>query len=124
MDNKLEKLISAIMKEAEADGEPVTYEEAKEMAEMEIKANKDCKNYVQGDKPRKKVERERKVDAEKGAILDQITHLLEDSLKAEIISTKTETEVDFTYNNNHYTVKLTKHRPPKKQAVSQNKRGN
>ena len=114
MDNKLEKLISTIMKEAEADGEPVTYEEAKEMAEMEIKANKDCKNYVQGEKPRKKVERERKVDAEKGAILDQITHLLEDNLRAEIISTKTETEVDFTYNSNHYTVKLTKHRPPKK----------
>jgi hypothetical protein len=31
--DKLEKLIATIMKEAEQDGEPVTYDEAKEMAE-------------------------------------------------------------------------------------------
>ena len=33
-----EKLIARIMKECEQDGEPVTREEAEEMAEMEIKA--------------------------------------------------------------------------------------
>ena len=33
-----EKLILEIMKEAEADGEPLTREEAEEVAEMEIKA--------------------------------------------------------------------------------------
>ena len=33
-----EKLINQIMAEAETDGEPVTREEAEEMAEMEIKA--------------------------------------------------------------------------------------
>ena len=33
-----EKLILQIMKECEADGEPITREEAEEMVEMEIKA--------------------------------------------------------------------------------------
>ena len=40
-----EKIIAKIMQECEADGEPVTREEAEEMAEMEIKA-KGLKNYV------------------------------------------------------------------------------
>ena len=35
---KLEKLIEKIMKECEQDGEPVTREEAEEMAKMELKA--------------------------------------------------------------------------------------
>ena len=43
--DKMEKLIATIMKEAEKDGEPVTYEEAKEMAEMELKTNADVKRY-------------------------------------------------------------------------------
>lgn len=42
----IEKLAIKLMKEFEADGEPVTKEEALEMAEMEIKA-KGIKNYVQ-----------------------------------------------------------------------------
>lgn len=112
MDKKLEKLINTIMKEAEADGEPVTYEEAKEMAEMEIKANKDCKQYVVSDKPRKKAEKVRKIDEEKKHILGCVKTLLE-GMKAEIISTKTETEIEFGYGGNRYTIKLTKHRPPK-----------
>lgn len=36
MDNKFEKLVLEIMKDAEKDGEPVTREEAEEMARMEI----------------------------------------------------------------------------------------
>ena len=43
-----EKLIEQIMKECEADGEPITREEAEEMAEMEIKA-KGIKNYTQAE---------------------------------------------------------------------------
>ena len=69
MDSKkeaLEKLALKIFKECEADGEPVTKEEAMEMAEMEIKA-KGIKNYVKGaeaeKKPRKP--REVKLDDEK-----------------------------------------------------------
>ena len=111
--DKLEKLIATIMKEAEQDGEPVTYDEAKEMAEMELKATADCKNYVQSEKPRKKTEKVRKVDEEKGRLLADVKTLYE-GLGAEILSTKTETEIEFLFNSNHYTIKLTKHRPPKK----------
>lgn len=57
-----EKLINQIMKECEEDGEPVTREEAEEMAEMELKAKKDCKNYVSADKTtRKKSDKPRTV---------------------------------------------------------------
>ena len=42
--DKKEKLILEIMKEAEADGEPVSREEAEEMANMELKA-KGIKDY-------------------------------------------------------------------------------
>jgi len=113
MDNKLEKLIATIMKECEADGEPVSYEEAKEMAEMELRANKDCKTYVQSTEKRKPAQKERKVDEEKGHLLGKVKTLLEE-LKAEILAMKTETEIEFLYGGNHYTMKLTKHRPPKK----------
>ena len=108
--DKFEKLIATIMKECEADGEPVSYEEAKEMAEMEMKAPK---RYEQKDKPKKKVERVRKVDDEKKLLITAIAECLEDT-DIENIVVKNETEISFVRNNNSYTVKLIKHRPPKK----------
>jgi len=108
-----EKLINQIMKEAEREGEPVTREEAEEMAEMEIKAG-GIKNYVQEDtntKPRK--QRERKVDEEKQRILKDVKCLLE-GLKAENVQMTTETELSFLFGSNSYSLKLIKHRPPKK----------
>lgn len=107
--DKFEKLIATIMKEAEADGEPVTYEEAKEMAEMEMNAPK---RYEHEEKPRKKAEKVRKVDEEKKEILSGLQVYIEGK-GAENITVKTETEVSFTLNGNAYTLKLTKHRPPK-----------
>lgn len=108
--DKFEKLVATIMKEAEADGEPVTKEEAEEMARMEIKANS-SRNYEKSDKPKKERKpKERKVDAEKGHLLGCIKNLLA-NMDADILAVKTETEVEFIYNGNHYTVKLTKHRP-------------
>lgn len=112
MDKKIEQLIITIMKEAEKDGEPVTREEAEEMARMEIKANKDLKRYEQSEKPRKKAEKVRKIDEEKKYLLQNVKDVLED-LGAETKAIKTETEVTFAYNGNNYTIKLTKHRPPK-----------
>ena len=109
---KMEKLIDTIMKEAEEEGEPVTLEEAIEMAKMEMKANEDVKRYEKAEKPRKKTEKVRKVDEEKGFLLQNVKDTLED-LGAETKLIKTETEVTFTYNGNNYTIKLTKHRPPK-----------
>ena len=104
-----EKLITRIMKECEQDGEPVTREEAEEMAEMEIKAN-DIKHYEKSDKPKKAVKKERKVDTTKKKVLNNCRVLLE-GMGAEIINVKTETEVTFVFENEEYSLKLIKHRP-------------
>lgn len=106
-----EKLIARIMKECAQDGEPVTREEAEEMAEMEIKAN-GIKRYEKSDKPRKAVKKERKVDATKKRLLMDCKVLLE-GLGAEILGVKTETEVTFTFEGEEYSLKLIKHRPKK-----------
>ena len=106
-----EKLIARIMKECEQDGEPVTKEEAEEMAEMEIKANGN-RRYEKSDKPRKKSTRERKVDPIKKHILDCCRILLE-GMDADILNIKTETEITFLFDNEEYSLKLIKHRKKK-----------
>lgn len=42
----LENLVKQIFDECSKEGEPVTIEEATEMAEMELKSKKNCKNYT------------------------------------------------------------------------------
>jgi hypothetical protein len=106
-----EKLIKSIMAECEKDGEPVTREEAEEMAEMEIKAG-NVKRYEKSDKPRKKAERIRKVDENKKHLLDCVKNLLR-GMDAKILTVKTETEFLFEYNDELYTIKLVKHRSKK-----------
>ena len=73
--NKKEKLILEIIKEAEADGEPVSREEAEEMAEMELKA-KGIKNYVQSTVEKPKTKRTVKKDEEKIKIIEKIFNFL------------------------------------------------
>jgi len=107
-----EQLVERIMRECEQDGEPVTREEAEEMAEMEIKAN-GIKRYEKSDKPRKQTKKERKVDETKGHLLACCKTLLE-GLGASILSVKTETEISFTFGESQYTLKLIKHRPKKR----------
>ena len=102
-----EKLILQIMKECEADGEPITREEAEEMAEMEIKA-KGLKHYEQSEKPRKKPTKERKVDTDKLEILKRVKCLLED------YGYEVELEKEVALHFGEYTLKLTRHRPQKK----------
>jgi len=106
-----EKLIARIMKECEQDGEPVTREEAKEMAEMEIKAN-GIRHYEQSNKPKKAIKKKRKVDATKKQLLMDCKILLE-TLGAENFGIKTETEITFTFEDEEYSLKLIKHRPKK-----------
>lgn len=107
-----EKLIQQIMAEAEADGEPVTREEAEEMAKMELDA-KEIKNYIQGDKSKKERKpRERKVDTEKADILNWLVRGLE--VGDISCTTENENKLHFMYNENEYTVNLVRHRPPKK----------
>lgn len=106
-----EKLIAQIMREAEADGEPLTREEAEEVAEMEIKA-KGIKNYVSDVDKKTKAKRERKVDSEKLALLEMLAVGLEEN---EIeVEFENEVKLHFTHNGSKYSVTLTKHRPPKK----------
>ena len=75
----IEKLAIKLMKEFEADGEPVTKEEALEMAEMEIKA-KGIKNYVQSTPEKKSTKkREIKLDAEKVKIIEILASYLKEN---------------------------------------------
>lgn len=110
-----EKVIQRIMRECEKDGEPVTRKEAEEMAEYEIKAKINGTEKVVGsaDKPRKTAQKERKVDAEKAEILTACKELVED-LGGNVTNVKTETEISFVFNETEYSLKLIKHRPPKK----------
>lgn len=110
--DKFEKLVLSIMKDAEKDGEPVTREEAEEMAKMELGA-KSLTRYEQKE-PTKKANRVRKVDEEKKYILENVKNLLM-KISATNVFTKTETEISFAYGENEYTFKLIKHRKEKKQ---------
>lgn len=102
----MEKLIQEIMKDLEC-----SREDAEEVAKMEIKA-KGLKRYEQSDKPRKKVERERKVDQEKKEIIDELVACINRNI-GKVLEVKTETEIKMVYNDTEYTVKLIKHRPKK-----------
>ncbi len=87
--DKLEKLAKTIFDECEKDGEPITMDEALEMAEMEIKA-KGIKNYVRAAEPKaekaKKKPRTVKISAEKAQLFNDIyTFLSEKYNDVEII---------------------------------------
>lgn len=122
MDSKekeaLEKLALKIFKECEADGEPVTKEEAMEMAEMEIKA-KGIKNYVKGaeaeKKPRKP--REVKLDDEKVDFIGCLKTLLRGMVLNGKISNvqiaNPQKELTFNIGENEYSLSLIKHRKKK-----------
>ena len=118
---ELEKLANEIMTECEKEGEPVTLEEAKEMAQMELDA-KQVKRYEQSDKPRKKKTVTRKVDEAKVEIIATIAQNLTrviysegetDYLAENIVILKPEREITFTLNGDSYSITLTKHRPKK-----------
>lgn len=117
-----EKLIKQIMAECAKDGEPVTYEEAAEMAEMEMKAKTDCKRYEREEKQNKATNRTPKIDAEKVEIIksvaQQLTRFVKPDAKdiegAENIKiTNQQKEITFTVGENEYSLTLTKHRKKK-----------
>lgn len=117
-----EKLIKQIMAECAKDGEPVTYEEALEMAEMEIKAKTDCKRYEREVKENKPTNRSPKIDAEKIAIIESVAHQLTRFVKPDakaiegaenVKITNKQKEITFTVGENEYSLTLTKHRKKK-----------
>lgn len=85
--------------------------------EEQEKANKQAetapRRYEQGTAPRKKVKKERKVDYNKADLLQIIKDAFLNEPELTVTGQKTETELHFTYYNEEYTVKLTKHRPKK-----------
>ena len=84
-----------------------------EQAELTAKAKDLGRHMGESMKERKPREKVRKVDEEKKMILAEFVESL-NGINAKITEIKTETEIIFKYGDNVYTVKLTKHRPPKK----------
>ena len=110
--DKREKLILELIKEAEADGEPITREEAEEMADMEIKA-KDIKDYAQAEekKPRKK--REVKKDPTKVVFIHYLAEWLMNTDVSDVQIVNEQKEVAFRINGEDYSLSLIKHRKKK-----------
>ncbi len=111
--DKKEKLIQTLMAEAEKDGEPITREEAEEMAEMEIKAN-GIKNYTQSDvekKPRKK--REVKKDPAKVTFIHYLKEWLLTTSVENVTIVNEQKEIAFRINGEDYSLSLIKHRKKK-----------
>lgn len=119
----IEKIINEIMKESEADGEPVTREEAEEMAKMELKAKENCRRYESNkQKPRKATTREKQVDEEKARLIELFNYCLlepnrvDDELpfKIEFVSVaNNQKEITFSIGENDYSLTLTRHRKKK-----------
>lgn len=108
---KLEALANEIYREYEKSDDPVTTLEALEMAKMELNG-KVNRRYEKSDAPRKKSVKERKIDETKKRFINGFRVYLEGS-GAKVTPLKNETDLHFTFEGESYSVKLTKHRPPK-----------
>lgn len=92
----------------EDDLEDFIGEEGEQMTEKA----KSVKRYEKSDQPKKERKpKERKVDQTKAFILSELHKTLGTFVK--ITNVKTETEISFVYNDEEYTLKLTKHRKGK-----------
>ena len=74
---------------------------------------KSLKRYEQADKPRKKMEKERKVDDVKLFLLTEIKNHFSELENLEITGMKNEVELSFKYQLEDYSIKLTRHRKKK-----------
>jgi len=115
----LEKLIKKIMNEAEANWEPVSYDEAKQMAEAELKAKKNTKHYETktATKPKEKKTRPVVVSDEKKAIFETIIKNLDrcEGVERENIEILKENKlIQVTINNKTFKIDIIEQRPPKK----------
>lgn len=79
---------------------------------IEVIPQRPKRKYNKSDKPRKAVERERKVDPDKLTLIQILEKALTDT--AVVVDPRTnETDLHFKYNGADYSVKLTKHRAKK-----------
>lgn len=89
------------------------YLENEVVEELTAKAKENKVGHdAKADKPRKKTERVRKVDEEKKYLLNLLISAINTENCVDTI--KNEAEFSFTFGENSYSVKLIKHRPPKK----------
>ena len=114
-----DKMIDRIMREYEKNGEPVTREEAAEIAEMEIKA-KQCGRRYEGDTTaRKKASTKRPLDAEKVEIIKSIYKNLsrcvfdDDREITNIHIKNAQKEITFNIKGAEYSISLIKHKNKK-----------
>lgn len=84
-----------------------------EQEEIDKKAKAGGRHYEKSANPRKNVKKERKIDYNKADLLQIIKDALFDDENVVITGQKTETELYFSYFDEKYTIKLTKHRPKK-----------
>ena len=103
-----ENLINQIMIEAERDGEPVTREEAEEMAEMELKSKENIR-YETAKEPKKKERKPPKKDPEKVKIILEIYNFLLTKGYSDVKIVNEQREISF----NDFSVTLIKHRTKK-----------
>lgn len=93
-----------------ADNDKIVNEEQEEINKQ---AQKAPRRYEQGAKARKKAEKLRKVDENKGELLEIIKKALEDTGMCTNFVQNNEVTLDFTAFGDDFTVKLTKHRKKK-----------
>lgn len=86
--------------------------ENEEQTALDKKAKTQGRHY-ESTKERKPAKKERKVDYNKADLLKIMAIALIEKAECTEMTQKTETELHFTYKNDDYTVKLTKHRPKK-----------
>ena len=91
----------------EDDQEDYIGEEGEKMTENA----KSLKRYEKSKKTRKNSTKERKVDTVKKHLLDLAVEGLKSSV--EYIEYQNEVSISFVYNGENYSLKLTRHRPPK-----------
>ena len=115
MAKTLEQLAQEIYNECLSDGEPISMEDATEMAKMELGA-KEIKNYTQSTVEKKKQgTRQKKVDEVKVAFVKALyDSLVVDDRLENLVIKNPQKEVTFTFNGLDYSITLTQHRPPKK----------
>lgn len=101
-----------ILQEDEAIDKMTSVKEVQsDLSEEQKKAAKAA--TITGSKKRTSIKRERKVDATKKKLIDCIRILIE-GLHGVVEPLKNESEMHFTFNGDNYTIRLIKHRPPKK----------
>ena len=98
---------------ADKDFADLPEDEIEEMAEMEFNAQGE-RRYEQGDKPRKKAERPKKIDEVKRDLITSLfgfVATLPQVKNAQV--TNDQKTIDFAVVDEEYTLTLTKHRPKK-----------